>query len=83
MLGLSYTAMSVLVICSPLIWFALLVIYRLLLHPLAGFPGPKLAAATGRYEFYYDCIKDGGGRYWVEIAKMHRKYGWVVNIKVS
>ena len=63
---------------SPLFLIAavgLVIIYRLTLHPLARFPGPVLAASTGLYEAYYQCIKDGGGRYWVEIEKMHQRYG--------
>jgi len=55
-------------------------IYRVYLSPLAKFPGPKLAALTSWYEGYYDCIKNGGGRYYVEISKMHDKYGPVVRI---
>lgn len=51
------------------------VVYRLTFHPLARVPGPVLAASTGLYEAYYQCIKDGGGRYWVEIEKMHQRYG--------
>ena len=47
--------------------------YRLFLGPLAHFPGPKLAALTGWYETYFDCVKKG--RYWVEIERMHQKYG--------
>ena len=50
-------------------------IYRLFLSPLASFPGPRLAALTGLYEGYYDCFKDGGGRYFVEISRMHDAYG--------
>ena len=48
-------------------------LYRLYLSPIAGFPGPKLAAITYWYEAYYDII--GKGRYIFEIEKMHRKYG--------
>lgn len=50
-----------------------LAIYRLTFHPLAKFPGPKIAAATGWYEFYYDVIKRG--QYVFEIEKMHQVYG--------
>lgn len=47
--------------------------YRLYWSPLAKIPGPKLAALTLWYEFYYDVIKRG--RYTFEIGKMHQKYG--------
>ena len=50
-----------------------LVIYRLYLNPLAEIPGPKLAAATGWYEFYYDCLL--AGKYIFEIERMHDIYG--------
>jgi hypothetical protein len=55
------------------IWLVTLAAYRLFLGPLAHFPGPKLAALTGWYETYFDCWKRG--RYWVEIERMHKKYG--------
>lgn len=48
-------------------------VYRLYFHPLRQFPGPKLAAITHGYEFYYDVIR--GGQYLWEIEKMHQKYG--------
>ena len=51
-----------------------LVIHRLYFSPIAGFPGPKLAAITSWYELYYDVIKDKG-KYLFEIEKMHDKYG--------
>ena len=50
-----------------------LVLYRLCLSPLAGIPGPKIAAATGWYEFYFDCWL--AGKYIFEIERMHSIYG--------
>lgn len=48
-------------------------VYRLLLSPLAHFPGPKIVAATRWYETYYDLVKRG--TYICEIQKMHEEYG--------
>ncbi|KAK8073943.1 hypothetical protein PG994_004842 [Apiospora phragmitis] len=64
----------------PAATYLAVIFYRLTLHPLARFPGPKIAACTGLYEAYYQCFKEGGGRYWVEVEKMHRKYGLIVRI---
>lgn len=50
-----------------------LAFYRLVMSPLAPFPGPTLAAVTGFYEFYYDVFKPG--KYVFEIKKMHDQYG--------
>lgn len=50
-----------------------LALYRIHFHPLAKFPGPKLAAISRYYEGYYDAWKQG--RYIFEIDEMHRKYG--------
>lgn len=58
---------------SVLIYNVILIIYRLYFSPLAKFPGSKLAAATGWYEFYFDYWKNG--KYIFEIERMHQVYG--------
>lgn len=55
------------------LYLASLAIYRLYLSPVAKFPGPKLAALSLWYEFYYDVI--GRGQYCFEIDKLHDLYG--------
>lgn len=60
-------------VAAYLLYFVGLVIYRLYFSPIARFPGPKIAAATGWYEFYYDCWLNG--KYIFEIEAMHKKYG--------
>lgn len=47
--------------------------YDLYRHPLAHIPGPKLAATTYLYQTYYSLV--GGCRYYVQIGKLHKKYG--------
>lgn len=48
--------------------------YRLTLHPLASFPGPKLAAATSMYGAFYD-LSFTSSSYVKELPALHAKYG--------
>ena len=66
-LSLSYVAAAI------LLYYFIVVSYRLTLHPLAGFPGPKLAASSLLYEYYYDGIC--WGRFWVKLQELHEQYG--------
>jgi hypothetical protein len=54
-------------------YYGTLTFYRLFLHPLARFPGPRLAAVSRWYEGYYDVVL--GGQYTPKIAKLHKIYG--------
>ncbi|KAI0179038.1 cytochrome P450 [Hypoxylon sp. FL1284] len=51
---------------------------EVLLSPLAGIPGPKIAALTFWYEIYYDVWL--GGQYFKKVADLHKKYGPIVRI---
>ncbi len=55
---------------SIVVWSLGLALYRLSLHPLAKFPGPKLAALTTWYEGYYDVVKKG--RFTFHLESLHK-----------
>lgn len=53
--------------------YLFILVKRLYFHPLSKVPGPRLAAATGWYEFYYDVIRKG--YYSHRYPELHEKYG--------
>ncbi|CAI9630885.1 unnamed protein product [Alternaria burnsii] len=53
-------------------------VYRLFLSPISDFPGPKLAAWTYWYEFWYDVVAEP--EYTFKIGRLHKKYGPIVRI---
>lgn len=55
------------------VYFLTLAFYRLFFHPLARFPGPRLAAISRWYEGYFDVVL--GGQYTKKIAELHKTYG--------
>ncbi|KAI1803415.1 cytochrome P450 [Daldinia bambusicola] len=66
------------VVATILLYYVTVALYRLYLHPLARFPGPKLAAVTRLYEGYYDLYQSG--QYTFKIAELHKQYGPIIRI---
>ena len=51
-------------------------VYRVTFHPLATFPGPRLAALTSLYGAFYDLHPDRS--YCKQLPALHDKYGFIV-----
>lgn len=51
----------------------LVVVSRLVLSPIAKYPGPKLAALSNWYGFYYEVVQQG--RFTAHIQTLHDRYG--------
>lgn len=56
-----------------LLWLLYVILSRLLFHPLSWVPGPRLAAITGLYRFYYNVIRRGD--LLNQLKELHRIYG--------
>lgn len=69
----SFASSALLIAVLSLLYTVWLAFSRLYLSPIAKFPGPKLAAVTLWYQFYYDVFHKG--QYTWEIERMHEKYG--------
>jgi hypothetical protein len=67
------TNLLTLLLCSVIGYVSLVFVYRLFFHPLASFPGPRLAAVTSLYQIYYDVCK--GGEFLHHIKGLHEVYG--------
>ena len=52
-------------------WLVTSVVYRLFFHPLAGIPGPRLAALSYLYRTYFNA----SGSFYAQIEKLHHEYG--------
>ncbi|KAL2863990.1 cytochrome P450 [Aspergillus lucknowensis] len=73
---------SLLGICLPVLvaWGISVLIYRIYFHPLANVPGPLLGRMFHFYSFWYNL---NGGRFYLQIPKLHAMYGPVVRITPS
>lgn len=76
--GITASTVALGAITAAAIYLTTKVFYRLYLHPLSRFPGPRLAAATYLYGAYYDVVEDA--QYVFKLGAMHDTYGPVVRI---
>jgi len=64
------------IVTFPFIFLIVRAIYRLTLHPLAKFPGPKIAAITSLYQASFDISRSPC---FVKILpKLHDRYGPII-----
>lgn len=69
----SKTTIASALLASFIFYVSAVAIHRLYFSRYAKFPGPKLAALTHGYMFYYDVI-GGDGQYMYKIKDMHEEY---------
>lgn len=70
---IAYLSVPIMLALISIAGIASVAIYRLYFHPLSKVPGPKLAALSRLYDFYYDCIL--GGKFVFKIEDLHKQYG--------
>lgn len=61
-----------------LAYTVILVVGRLYFSPISNIPGPRIAAATALYEFYYNVVK--GGKFFLKIQQLHEEYGPIIRL---
>ncbi|KAL2681747.1 cytochrome P450 monooxygenase-like protein [Phyllosticta citricarpa] len=61
-----------------LTWVAWRAVYDIYFHPLARFPGPKLAAATRYWKVWVECFQ--AKSFVHELKKLHARYGKVLHL---
>lgn len=60
------------------LYYIVILIRRVYFSPISHIPGPKLAAASHWYQFYYDVALKG--QYIWKVRDLHEKYGPIVRI---
>ena len=80
-IGLPLPALLALLLAVLALYLGAVAVYNLYFHPLAKFPGPKLAAATGWYEFYHDIVHRG--MFIWKLDELHKKYGTLIVFAAS
>lgn len=77
--SLSKSQLALIVFVSWLVYWLGVFIYRIWFSPISHIPGPKLAAATFWYEFYYELWPHKFQYLW-KIRELHEQYGPIVRI---
>jgi hypothetical protein len=77
----SWTTIFVGVFSTWILYIVGRAFYRFYLSPIANFPGPKLAAVSRWYEFYYEVVLRG--QYSFHIQDLHKKYGKMIGDQSS
>lgn len=77
---MAFSSTKVLVCCGlgGAIYSASIICYRLFFHPLRNIPGPRLAASSMLYEFYWDIVKPG--KLVFRLQELHAQYGPIIRI---
>ncbi|KAK4499586.1 hypothetical protein PRZ48_010104 [Zasmidium cellare] len=77
---LSFATTLLLFFTALLAYFLTLAIYRLYLHPLAHFPGPRLAALTPLYQTHHDILTTPNAQFTAHLTPLHAHYGPILRI---